>query len=369
MAVDEGEAAIVFQSFNTMFYKGTEIAMLMNALVKKEAVAGLCLQQVAVPQPAFDQVLVKVLRTAICGTDVHIYNWDSWAQQSITRPMTVGHEFVGEIVRIGSGVQECQLGDVVSGEGHVVCGTCRNCLEGRRHLCSHSVSLGIDIAGAFAEYVVVPEKNIWRHKAGIDLDIATLFDPLGNAVHACSQFPVLAEDVLVTGAGPIGIMATAVARAMGARSVVVTDMNRQRLDLAGQLGATASIHISEQSLHEAVQNLDVGDGFGVGLEMSGSSQALADMVDVLRYGGNIAMLGIPVERIDINWHRVLFGMMTIRGVSGRRIFETWRTVSVLLESGLDVSAMIAQCLPYSAFQEGFSYLLDGGAGKVILDWS
>lgn len=344
------------------------IAMLMDALVKKEAAVGLSLMQVPLPQPTADQVLVRVERSAICGTDLHIYRWDSWAQKAISTPQIIGHEFVGTIVDTGELVTDYLPGDLVSGEGHVVCNSCRNCKEGKLHLCSNSRSLGVDDDGAFAQYMVMPQANVWKHLPGINPDIACLFDPLGNAVHACLQWSPLAEDVLITGAGPIGVMATAVARFAGARSVTVTDINQSRLDLASQLGASATVRVDQQPLETAIQQLDIGDGFGIGLEMSGKGQALAAMVEAMRHGGNIALLGIPVEKIDLNWQKLLFAMITVRGVSGRRIFQTWRTLSTMIASGLDISPVIAMRLPYTDYQKGFDYLLAGGAGKVILDW-
>ena len=342
--------------------------MLMDALVKKEAAVGLSLAQVPVPQPAADQVLVQVLRSAICGTDLHIYKWDSWAQGAISTPRVIGHEFVGKIVSTGDLVTNYKRGDLVSGEGHVVCNFCRNCKEGKFHLCSASNSLGIDHDGAFAQYMVMPQANVWRHSADINPDIACLFDPLGNAVHACLQWNPLAEDVLITGAGPIGIMATAVAKFAGARSVTVTDINQSRLDLASKLGANATVRADQQSLASAIQQLDIGDGFGLGLEMSGNGQALAAMLEAMRYGGNIALLGIPLQQIDLNWQKLLFAMITLRGISGRQIFQTWRTMSVMVASGLDISPVISLRLPYTDYQQGFDYLLAGGAGKVVLDW-
>src|SRR5438876_601404 len=295
----------------------------MKALVKREAKHGLSLDEVPVPKIGINDVLIRVDRAGICGTDLHIYKWDEWAQQTIPVPMVIGHEFVGEIVDVGSNVSDFHAGDVVSGEGHVVCGRCRNCMAGRRHLCAYSIGLGVQRPGAFAEYVALPMTNIWHHWPGVDENVAAIFDPFGNAVHTALSFPVLGEDVLVTGAGPIGCMATAVVRHAGARHVVVTDLNPYRLELARRMGATLAVDVRTQSLAEAQKNLGMKEGFDVGLEMSGNSGAFRDMLANMCHGGKIAMLGIPTQEMAIDWTTVVFNMLTIRGIYGREMYETW----------------------------------------------
>lgn len=340
----------------------------MKALVKREAAPGLWLEDVPMPEIGINDVLVKVKRTAICGTDLHIYKWDNWAAKTIPVPMVVGHEFVGEIVEVGSNVNDFHPGQIVSGEGHVVCGRCRNCLAGRRHLCPHTRGVGVNRPGAFAEYVSLPMSNIWEHSPGIDLDVAALFDPLGNAVHTALQFDVLGEDVLITGAGPIGAMAAAVCRHAGARHVVITDLNPVRLALAKRLGATRTVNIQDESLAEVQQSLGMSEGFDVGLEMSGSSEAFKGMLASMCHGGRVAMLGIPADGSAIDWNTVIFNMLTIRGVYGREIYETWYKMSVFVESGLDISPLITHRLPYTEFEQGFQALLAGEASKVVLNW-
>ncbi|WP_136249181.1 L-threonine 3-dehydrogenase [Halomonas borealis] len=340
----------------------------MKALVKREAAPGLWLEDVPEPEIGINDVLVKVKRTAICGTDLHIYKWDSWAEQTIPVPMVVGHEFVGEIVEVGSNVNDFHPGQIVSGEGHVVCGRCRNCLAGRRHLCAATSGIGVNRQGAFAEYVALPMSNVWEHRPGIDLDVAALFDPLGNAVHTALQFDVLGEDVLITGAGPIGAMAAAVCRHAGARHVVITDLNPQRLALAKRLGATRTVNVTEESLAEVQQSLGMQEGFDVGLEMSGNPTAFKDLLANMCHGGNVAMLGIPSEETVIDWNTVIFNMLTIKGVYGREMYETWYKMSVMVESGMDISSVITHRLHYSEFQQGFDAMLAGEASKVILNW-
>lgn len=340
----------------------------MKALVKREAAPGLWLEDVPEPEVGINDVLVRVKRTAICGTDLHIYSWDQWAQQTIPVPMVVGHEFVGEIVEVGSNVNDFHPGQIVSGEGHVVCGRCRNCLAGRRHLCAHTRGIGVNRPGAFAEYVVLPMSNVWEHRPGIDLDVAALFDPLGNAVHTALQFDVLGEDVLITGAGPIGAMAAAVCRHAGARHVVITDLNPRRLALAKTLGATRTVNVAEESLAEVQRSLGMTEGFDVGLEMSGSPAAFKDMLANMCHGGKVAMLGIPTEDLAIDWNTVIFNMLTIKGVYGREMYETWYKMSVLVESGMDISPVITHRLPYTDFEQGFQAMLAGEASKVILNW-
>nr|WP_181717894.1 L-threonine 3-dehydrogenase [Psychrobacter sp.]QJS05889.1 L-threonine 3-dehydrogenase [Psychrobacter sp.] len=341
----------------------------MKALVKSEAKPGLWLKDVPEPDVGINDVLVRVLRTAICGTDLHIYKWDSWAQETIPVPMVVGHEFVGEIVRVGSNVNDFHPGQIVSGEGHVVCGRCRNCLAGRRHLCAHTSGIGVDRQGAFAEYVALPMSNVWVHRPGIDLDVASLFDPFGNAVHTALQFPLLGEDVLITGAGPIGVMAAAVCRHAGARHVVVTDVNPKRLELATTLGATRVVDVSREKLGDVQQSLGMTEGFDVGLEMSGNASAFRDMIASMCHGGKIAMLGIPEQDLSIDWNLVIFNMLTIKGIYGREMYETWYKMSVMIDSGLDLKPVISHRLHFSEFQQGFDALLAGNASKVVLDWS
>lgn len=340
----------------------------MKALVKKEAKQGLWLEEVPIPEIGINDVLIKVDRTGICGTDLHIYKWDAWAQKTIPVPMVVGHEFVGEIVEVGSNVHDFFPGEIVSGEGHVVCGHCRNCLAGRRHLCKDTSGVGVNRPGAFAEYLSLPMTNVWHHRPSIDLDIASIFDPLGNAVHTALSFDCLGEDVLITGAGPIGAMAVAVAKHAGARHVVITDVNPYRLDLAKRMGATVALNIKEGSLDDVKKQLDMKEGFDVGLEMSGSPDALRSMLSHMCHGGKIAMLGIPAEPIAIDWNIVVFNMLTIKGIYGREMYETWYKMSVLIESGLDISPVITHRFHYTEYEKGFAAMLTGQSGKVILNW-
>jgi threonine 3-dehydrogenase len=342
---------------------------MMKALVKKEARKGLWLEDVPIPEYGINDVLIRVLRTAICGTDMHIYNWDDWAQKTIPVPMTVGHEFVGEIVEIGSNVNDFKAGQIVSGEGHVVCGRCRNCLAGRRHLCAHTSGIGVDRPGAFAEYVVLPMSNVWEHREGIDLDIAALFDPLGNAVHTALQYDLLGEDVLITGAGPIGVMAAAVCRHAGARHVVVTDINPKRLEKARELGATHTVDVRTETLADAQKQLGMSEGFDVGLEMSGNADAFRDLLANMCHGGKVSMLGIPSGDVAIDWNVVIFNMLTIKGIYGREMYETWYKMSVMVESGLPIDPVITHRLDYSEFQKGFDAMNSGEASKVILTWA
>ncbi|MFT6237912.1 MAG: threonine 3-dehydrogenase [Cellvibrionaceae bacterium] len=342
---------------------------MMKALVKKEASRGLWLVDVPIPDYGINDVLIRVLRTAICGTDMHIYNWDEWAQKTIPVPMIVGHEFVGEIVEIGSNVNDFKAGQIVSGEGHVVCGRCRNCLAGRRHLCAHTSGIGVDRPGAFAEYVVLPMANVWEHRAGIDLDIAALFDPLGNAVHTALQYDLLGEDVLITGAGPIGVMAAAVCRHAGARHVVVTDINPKRLEKARELGATHTVDVRIESIGAAQKQLGMSEGFDVGLEMSGNADAFRDLLANMCHGGKVSILGIPGNDVAIDWNIVIFNMLTLKGIYGREMYETWYKMSVMVESGLPINSVITHRLDYSEFQQGFDAMNNGDASKVILTWA
>ena len=340
----------------------------MKALVKKEATAGLWLEDVPEPQIGINDVLIKIRRTAICGTDLHIHNWDAWAQKTIPVPMVVGHEFVGEIVEVGSNVNDFRPGQVVSGEGHVVCGRCRNCLAGRRHLCANTSGVGVDRAGAFAEYLALPMSNVWEHSTGIDLDVAALFDPLGNAVHTALQYDLLGEDVLITGAGPIGAMAAAVCRHAGARHVVITDINPQRLELAQTLGATRTVDVSCEKLEDVQRELGMAEGFDVGLEMSGNPSAFKDLLANMCHGGKVSILGIPSEEMAIDWNLVIFNMLTLKGIYGREMYETWYKMSVMIESGLNIAPVITHRLDYRDFQQGFDAMNTGSASKVILNW-
>ncbi len=340
----------------------------MKALVKSKSESGLWLEDVEIPRIGIDDVLIKVHRTGICGTDLHIYKWDDWAQKTIPVPMVVGHEFVGEVVDVGSNVSDFYRREIVSGEGHVVCGRCRNCLAGRRHLCAKTLGVGVNRPGAFAEYIALPMTNIWRHHESIDRDIAAIFDPFGNAVHTALSFPVLGEDVLITGAGPIGIMAAAVARHAGARYVVITDVNAYRLALAQRMGVTVALDIRAGTLRDVQKKLGMTEGFDVGLEMSGNPAAFRDMLANMSHGAKIAMLGIPEGEMSIDWRTVIFNMLTIKGIYGREMYETWYKMTVMLQSGLDISPVITHRFHYSAFQKGFEVMMTGQSGKVILCW-
>ncbi len=341
----------------------------MRALVKKQGREGLWLEEVPVPTIGINDVLVKILRTGICGTDLHIYQWDAWARKTIPVPMVIGHEFVGVVVEVGSNVKDFHPGEIVSGEGHVVCGHCRNCLAGRRHLCKDSKGIGVNRPGAFAEYLALPMSNVWVHDPSIPRDIQAIFDPFGNAVHTALSFDVLGEDVLVTGAGPIGLMAAAVVKHAGARYVVVTDVNPYRLELARRMGATVALNVHEGSLADAQKQLGMREGFDVGLEMSGNPAAFRDMLANMCHGGKIAMLGIPSEEISINWHTVIFNMLTIKGIYGREMYETWYKMTVMLQSGLDINPIITHRFPYTEFEKGFEAMRTGNSGKVVLTWS
>jgi threonine 3-dehydrogenase len=310
-----------------------------------------------------------VRKTGICGTDLHIFGWDAWAQKTIPVPMVVGHEFVGEVVSFGSNVSDFAVGDLVSGEGHVVCGRCRNCMAGRRHLCAHSIGLGVNRPGAFAEYVALPMTNIWHHWPGIDEDVAAIFDPFGNAVHTALSFPVLGEDVLITGAGPIGCMAAAVVRHAGARQVVSTDVNPYRLDLARTLGATLAVNPRERDLADVQRELGMTEGFDVGLEMSGNPDALRSMIQNMAHGGKIALLGIPTTEVTLDLNAVIFDMLTIKGIYGREMYETWYQMTVMLQSGLDIARVITHRFSHRDYEEAFRIARSGQSGKVILDWT
>jgi threonine 3-dehydrogenase len=342
----------------------------MKALVKANAEPGLWLQDVPEPAAKPGEVLIKVLRTGICGTDLHIRKWDTWAQGALRPPVVIGHEIAGQVEALGRGVDTVDVGDLVSVEGHVVCGRCRNCLAGWRALCPNTVSVGVDRDGGFAEYVVVPATNVWRHPNPIDPDVAAIFDPFGNAVHAALKYPVLGEDVLVTGAGPIGIMAASVVRHAGARHVVITDVSAERLDLARKMGAVSrAVDIGQTGLDEVMRDLGMKEGFDVGLEMSGAPAALHQMIGSMSHGGEIALLGLPSGSIEFDWDKVIHSMLTIKGIFGREMFETWYAMSVLIGAGLDISPVITHRFPYTEFEEAFDIAASGHCGKVILDWS
>lgn len=339
----------------------------MKALVKKQASPGLWIEEIPEPSYGINDVLIRVHYAGICGTDVHIYQWDEWAQKTIPVPMAIGHEFVGEIVAVGSNVNDFHPGDRVSGEGHVVCGRCRNCMAGRRHLCANTQGVGVNRPGAFAEYIALPMANLWRHHGKIDPRVAAIFDPFGNAVHTALSFPVLGEDVLITGAGPIGIMAIPVVRHAGARHVVITDMNPYRLELARRMGATLAVNPTETSLADVQRQLGMAEGFDVGLEMSGNPAALAQMIDNLCHGGKVAILGIPSREMPMDWRKVIFNMITIKGIYGREMYDTWYKMSVMIESGLDISHVITHRFDFADFEQGFAAMISGNTGKVVLD--
>src|SRR5215831_12977313 len=341
----------------------------MRALVKSNAEPGLWLEDVPEPEYGINDVLIRVHRTGICGTDVHIYNWDPWAQRTIPVPLVIGHEFVGEIVAVGDNVSDFHPGDLVSGEGHVVCGRCRNCMAGRRHLCAHTQGVGVSRPGAFAEYIALPMTNIWHHWPGIDPEVAAIFDPFGNAVHTALAFSVLGEDVLVTGAGPIGCMAVAVVRHAGARHVVVSDPNHYRLELARRMGATVAVDPTERDLADVQRELGMTEGFDVGLEMSGNPVALRTMIDAMSHGGCIALLGIPAGEVALDLNPVIFDMLTLKGIYGREMYESWYQMAVLVESGLDITPVITHRFSYRDYEDAFAVARSGQSGKVILDWT
>ncbi len=341
----------------------------MRALVKHPDEQGLRLEEVAVPQPGPDQILIRVHTTGICGTDLHIYQWDDWARANIPTPMTVGHEFAGHIASMGSNVAGFSEGALAGAEGHVVCGQCRNCLAGRRHLCQDPKGIGVTIPGAFADYVLVPKGNVWRHIEGLDPEIAALFDPFGNAVHTALKFPVLGEDVLITGAGPIGLMACAVVSHAGARNVVVTDVNPYRLGLALRMGASRAVDARSGTLEEVQRELGMTEGFDVALEMSGNPTAMKDILDNTIHGANVAMLGIPSEDYAIDWSAVILNMLTIKGIYGREMYDTWYKMNVLIESGIDLSPVISHRLDATRFEEAFELLESGDSAKVLLRWA
>jgi threonine 3-dehydrogenase len=341
----------------------------MKALVKAKAEPGIWMEDVPVPRVGHNDVLIKVHKTAICGTDIHIYNWDHWSQQTIPVPMTVGHEFAGEVVEIGGEVQGFQIGERVSGEGHITCGHCRNCRAGRRHLCRNTVGVGVNRPGCFAEYLSIPAVNAFPLPDEITDDIASILDPLGNATHTALSFDMVGEDVLITGAGPIGIMATAIARHVAARHIVVTDVNDYRLGLASKMGASRVVNVSRENLDAVMKDLGMREGFDVGLEMSGNPQAFRDMLRTMNHGGRVAILGIPPESAAIDWNQVIFKGLILKGVYGREMFETWYKMTTMLQSGLDITPILTHRFAIDEFQTGFDIMRSGQSGKVILDWA
>lgn len=340
----------------------------MRAIAKLHAGPGLHLIEVPVPTPGPNDVLIRIKKTSICGTDVHIYNWDAWAANTIRPPLVIGHEFVGTVEAVGANVHGFQRGDLVDGEGHIVCGVCRNCLAGRRHLCKDTQGVGVNRDGAFARYLCIPAVNAVHVDPAIPLDVLSCFDPLGNAVHTALQYDLVGEDVLITGAGPIGCMAAAVARQSGARQVVVTDVNPDRLQLAQRMGATRVVDVSREDLRDVQRELGMKEGFDVGLEMSGNPRALSDMIDNMFHGGRIALLGIMPDKAAVDWNKVVFNMLTIRGVYGREMFETWYKMTALIQSGLDISPVITHRFAFTEFQEAFELMRSGNSGKIVLDW-
>lgn len=340
----------------------------MKALVKCRPERGLWMQDAPVPQVGKDDVLIKIQKTAICGTDIHIFNWDAWAQRTIRTPLIIGHEFVGTVSQIGANVHDVEIGELVSGEGHIVCGRCRNCLAGRRHLCTNPKCIGVDRAGAFAEYLAVPVSNVWHCDPGIPAEVLSCFDPFGNAVHTTLSYDLVGEDVLITGAGPIGCMAVAVAKKAGARYVVITDVNPYRLGLARKMGPTLTLDVRTQKIEDAVKQLDMKEGFDVGLEMSGDPEAFRSMLANLCHGGKVAMLGImPPTAID--WDYVVFNGLTIKGIYGREMFETWYKATMLIQGGVDLTPLITHRFHCTEFGEAFDIMRSGKSGKVILDWT
>lgn len=341
----------------------------MKALVKTEAAPGLTLTDVPDPSPGRKDVLIQVDRTGICGTDLHIYKWDDWAASAVPVPLTVGHEFVGHIVEVGPDVDYLKVGDRVSGEGHVICGRCRNCLAGRRHFCKDTKGVGVNYPGAFAEYLVLPATNVWKLAPEVSQDVAAILDPFGNATHTALAFPLLGEDVLITGAGPIGCMAAGIAKHSGARHVVVTDINPGRLALAKSLGASRVVDVTKESLQEVQAELGMTEGFDIGLEMSGNAQAFRDMIANMRTAGQIALLGIPESGTSIDWNKVIFGSLTIQGIYGRKMYDTWYQMTSMIQSGLNIEPVITHRYHYTEFEKGFSAMKEGSCGKVLLHWA
>jgi threonine 3-dehydrogenase len=344
-------------------------AQSMKALVKSEAKPGIWMRDIDIPKVGPNDVLIKIAKTAICGTDMHIYNWDAWAQKTIPVPMAVGHEYFGRIVDMGSEVRGFSVGDRVSGEGHITCGYCRNCRAGRRHLCRNTVGVGVDRQGCFAEYLVIPASNAFKLPDAVTDDIASILDPFGNATHTALAFNMVGEDVLITGAGPIGIMAVAISRHIGARHVVITDVNDFRLGLAKKMGATRAVNVTREKLDDVMAGLGMQEGFDVGLEMSGNATAFRDLLRTMHHGGSVALLGIPPGETAIDWNQVIFKGLNMRGIYGREMFETWYKMAAMLQSGLDITPVITHHFPIQEFQRGFETMGSGQSGKVILDWS
>jgi threonine 3-dehydrogenase len=340
----------------------------MKALVKKHAKPGLWLDEVEVPEVGVNDVLIKIKKTSICGTDVHIYNWDDWAKKTIPVPMVTGHEYVGTVEAFGNNVQDVKIGELVSGEGHIVCGHCRNCRAGRRHLCNAAQGVGVNRPGCFAEYLCIPVSNVWHCDPSIPTDIFSIFDPLGNATHTALFFDVLGEDVLITGAGPIGIMAAAIVKNAGARFVVITDLNEYRLNMTKKVGVTRAVNIKKETLNNVMKDLNMKEGFDVGLEMSGNPTALESMISLMCHGGKLALLGILPANAAVNWETVVFNGLNIKGIYGREMFETWYKMQSMIQTGLDISAVITHRFPYTSFIEGFELMASGNSGKIILDW-
>jgi threonine 3-dehydrogenase len=340
----------------------------MKALIKKYAEPGLWLDEVPVPEIGIDDVLIRIKKTSICGTDIHIYKWDDWAKKTIPVPMVVGHEYVGVVEAIGENVHDVKVGEVVNGEGHLVCGHCRNCRAGRFHLCPNTKGVGVNRPGCFAEYLCIPVSNIWHSDPNISLDLLSIFDPFGNATHTALSFDLLGEDVLVTGAGPIGIMAAAICKHAGARNVVITDMNPYRLELARKLGVTRAVDVSKENLRDVMKELGMKEGFDVGLEMSGSPQALNSMIDVMFHGGKIALLGILPANAGVNWEKIVFNGLIIKGIYGREMFETWYKMQAMMQTGLNLEPIITHRFSYKDFLEGFEIMASGNSGKIVLDW-
>ena len=340
----------------------------MKALAKLHDKPGIWMTDVDKPEYGYNDILIKIKKTAICGTDVHIYKWDEWSQKTIPVPMVVGHEYVGEVAAMGEGVRGFEIGDRVSGEGHITCGHCRNCRAGRRHLCRNTYGVGVNRPGAFAEYLVIPADNAFKLPDDVSDDMAAIMDPFGNAVHTALAFDLVGEDVLITGAGPIGIMAAAVARHVGARHVVITDVNEFRLDLARKMGVTRAVNVAEQKLTDVMDELGMKEGFDVGLEMSGVPSAFSQMLATMNHGGKIAMLGIPPENVAIDWKQVIFKGLVIKGIYGREMFETWYKMASLLQSGLDISPILTHQMHVDDYEQGFETMISGHSGKVILNW-
>ncbi len=341
----------------------------MKALVKTKAEPGLWLKEVPIPQVGINDVLIKIKKTAICGTDIHIYNWDAWSQKNVPIPTITGHEFAGTIEAVGSNVKDFKPGDIVSGEGHIVCGRCRNCLAGRRHLCKDTSGIGVNRDGAFAEYLSIPVTNVWHADPSIPLEILSIFDPFGNATHSALSFDVLGEDVLITGAGPIGIMAASIVKHAGARYVVITDINPYRLELARKMGVSIALDVRNDSIKNTQKTLGMKEGFDVGLEMSGSASALQEMLPNMCHGGKIALLGILEPDTKIDWNTVVFNGLTLKGIYGREMYETWYKMTAMLQTGLDISSVITHRFHYTEYLKGFEVMGSGNSGKVILDWS